>query len=239
MSPPTRRVLCALAVMVAAGVESNTQSQDAAALLGKVDHLVYATPDLEAGVARVESVVGVRATAGGQHPGQGTRNALVRLGPASYLEIIGPDPDQPEPGEPRRFGIDTLRSPRLVRWAAKGRDLASMVADARRHGVMLGDVLPGSRRTPSGVLLSWHLTDQRTIIAGGIVPFFIDWGQTPHPSAAAPTGATLVGLRAEHPDPAAVIEILERLGVSMPVTRGPVPALVATIRGPRGQVELR
>ena len=38
-------------------------------LISKVDHLVYATPDLNRGVEEIEKLVGVRATAGGQHPG--------------------------------------------------------------------------------------------------------------------------------------------------------------------------
>src|SRR5262249_11322359 len=65
----------------------------AGSVVSRVDHLAYATPDLEKGVAEIERLLGVRATPGGQHPGRGTRNALVSLGPTSYLEIVGPDPD--------------------------------------------------------------------------------------------------------------------------------------------------
>ena len=60
-----------------------------------------------------------RATPGGQHPGLGTRNALIALGPSMYLEIVGPDPEQPKPLEPRWFCINDLAAPRLVAWAAK------------------------------------------------------------------------------------------------------------------------
>ena len=55
-----------------------------------VDHLVWGGQDLEAEIARLERLTGVRAAAGGQHRGEGTWNALLRLGPASYLELIAP-----------------------------------------------------------------------------------------------------------------------------------------------------
>src|SRR5262245_46770085 len=83
-------------------------------LLAQIDHLVYATPDLALGVERIERLLGVRATPGGQHLGLGTRNALVALGPSCYLEIIGPDPEQPRPSGLRRFGLDDLREPMLL-----------------------------------------------------------------------------------------------------------------------------
>ncbi|MBI4886785.1 MAG: VOC family protein [Acidobacteria bacterium] len=208
-------------------------------LLAAVDHLVYATPDLQVGIDRIEKMLGVRAAPGGQHPGRGTRNALIALGPRTYLEIIGPDPAQPTPAQPRPFGIDDLGEPRLMAWAAKGQDLEHLAGEAARGGVKLGEVIPGSRQRADGVMLSWRYTDPRTVVAGGIVPFFIDWGTTPHPSAAAPQGASLVGLRAEHPEAEQVQTMLRRLGLDVPVQSGPRAALVATISAPRGRVELR
>lgn len=76
-------------------------------------------------------------------------------------------------------------------------------------------------------------------MADGIVPLFIDWGDTPHPAFTAARGATLVSLRAEHPDVRGVSEMLRNLGLDLPVTQGSSPALIATIDGPRGRVELR
>jgi hypothetical protein len=228
-------VLCVLVM----SVNSYTQTRDTPALLRTIDHLVYATPDLTAGVRHIEAVLGIQATPGGQHPGEGTRNALIALGPTSYLEIIGPDPDQPKPLQPRKFEIDALKAPRLVTWAAKGSNLPLIVAEAHRHGVPVGDVIPGSRRTPTGVLLSWHITNQRAFVANGVVPFFIDWGDTPHPAKSAAAGATLISLRAEHPDPEKVQRMLDALGLDLPVVKGANPAIVATIAGTRGRVDLR
>jgi len=231
----TAAALCAIVM----SVNSLAQTGDTPALLRTIDHLVYATPDLAAGVTHVETLLGVHATPGGQHPGEGTRNALVALGPTSYLEIIGPDPEQPRPAGPRKFKIDDLTEPRLVTWAAKGTNLMQLVADARRRGVPVGDVTPGSRRTPGGVLLSWHISNQRAMVADGLVPFFIDWGDTPHPAKSAAAGATLVALRAEHPEPENVRRMLGELGLELPVAKGAKPSLVATIAGTHGRVDLR
>jgi hypothetical protein len=218
---------------------SNAQSAKSGDLLAQIDHLVYAAPDLQVGIDTIENLLGVRATQGGQHPGLGTRNALVALGPTRYLEIIGPDPDQPKPDGPLRFGIDELRSPTLVAWVAKGTELDGLASRAAAHGVKLGEVISGSRRRPDGVVLSWRYTDPRTVVAGGVVPYFIDWGTSPHPATTAAKGASLVSLGAEHPDADRVRKMLDQLGLPLAVRPGPKPALIATIDGAKGRVELR
>ena len=166
--------------------------------LSKVDHLVFGTPDLAAGIDTIEKLSGIRATPGGQHPGEGTRNALISLGPASYLEILAPDPEQPKPARPRWFGLDDLTAPRLVGWAAKGDDLSQFVKTVLGKGVRLGEVGSGSRRNPQGLVLSWQFTNPHTRLAEGIVPFFIDWGQTPHPSRTAAMGALVQWRHVRH-----------------------------------------
>jgi len=208
-------------------------------LLNRVDHLVYATPDLELGIERIHEVLGIRAATGGSHPGRGTRNALVALGTTSYLEIIGPDPDQPAPAGGRPFRIDALKAPALVAWAAKGQKLDALAADAKTRGVALGPVVDGSRKRPDGVTLAWRYTDPRTVVAEGVVPFFIDWGASPHPARTAAAGATLVALRAEHPNPARARAALAALGIDLPVARARRAGLVATIESPKGLVDIR
>jgi hypothetical protein len=138
-----------------------------------LDHLVLATPDLEATVADVAARAGVRSVEGGRHVGLGTRNHLLGLGGSAYLEIIGPDADQPAPDRPRPFGIDELTGPRLVTWAVHPPDVDAVVERARALGHDPGAPRPMSRRTPAGVLLAWRLTepsDGGAAGAGGLVP---------------------------------------------------------------------
>jgi hypothetical protein len=208
-------------------------------LLARVDHLVYAACDLDQGVADIEHLLGVRATPGGRHPTWGTRNALVALGPRCYLEIIAPDPDRSPGAGVRPFGLNGLGPPRLAGWAANATGLEQLRAAAVRLGITLGNVLSGSRRQPDGAVLNWALTDLYCVLADGVVPFFIDWGESPHPASAAPTGAALVSLRAEHPAAGPVRDMLGHLALELPVTAGPLPALVAEIDCPNGRVLLR
>ena len=106
--------------------------------MNRLDHLVYATPDLEMAIEDLEDRLGVRAAYGGRHPGRGTRNALISLSDFSYLEIIGPDPGQGGVGSAHWFGIDALMAPRLVTWAVQHSDIERLAVEAARSGVSLG-----------------------------------------------------------------------------------------------------
>ena len=216
-----------------------TASGSTTAVLQQIDHLIYGTPDLAATVDELESLVGLRASSGGQHMGEGTHNALYSLGAGTYLEIMAPDPRQPDPNRPRWRGIDDLTEPRLIAWVAKQANLDRVAATAASQGIDLGAVLTGGRTRPDGSTLAWQVTDPHVTIADGIVPFFIDWGDSPHPSADAVQGLTLRGLRAEHPDPISSQEVLHKLNLQLQVTTGSEPALIATIESPRGSIELR
>ena len=204
-----------------------------------LDHLVYAVPDLEAAIANLEARLGVRAAHGGSHPGRGTRNALIALSDFSYLEIIGRDPDQRDVGSPRWFGIDALSAPRIVTWAAKHPNVERLVAEAARSGLSLGRVASGSRQTPDGVTLRWQYTNPDALIEGGIVPFFIDWGTSPHPASSSPRGPMLLSLRAEHPEPGRVEHALSAVGVTLTISRASQTSLIATLNTEHGEVELR
>jgi hypothetical protein len=113
------------------------------------------------------------------------------------------------------------------------------VASAGARGVPLGPVMAGSRQRPDGVTLAWTLTDPGVASGVTLLPFFIDWADSPHPAATAARGPLLVSLRAEHPRPDLAREPLAALGLDLAVDAGPRPALVATLRTVSGVVELR
>lgn len=180
-----------------------------------LDHLVYATPHLEDSVRLIAELTGVRPVEGGPHPGLGTRNHLLGLGELRYLEIIGPDPEQPEPQRPRPFGIDDLAEPRLAAWAVRAADIEARVARSRTLGYDPGPIEPLFRRTPDGDELRWRLTYPYE----PVVPFLIDWGRTPHPARKLPV-VTLTAFAGRHPRPAEARSRLNALGVELEVREG-------------------
>ena len=202
-----------------------------------IDHLIYAHPDLDAAVAAVQRRFGVLAGGGGRHPGRGTHNRLLALGPGTYLEIIAPDPGQPEPSTPRPYGVDGVSRGGLVGWAVTSGDIDAAREKARSRGFDPGPVIEGRREDSTGRLLRWRATSNAE--EAGPIPFLISWGDTPHPAASAPAGLLLRSFTLEHPEPARLGEALTALGIDLEVVRGPRPALVARIHGPRGEVELR
>jgi Glyoxalase-like domain len=204
-----------------------------------IDHLVYAVPRMEPACEALERLTGVRAAPGGVHPGQGTRNALLSLGPGCYLEIIGPDPEQAPPPEGRWFGIDHLEGPRLATWARRVTNLEKAVRRAEQAGIAMGTIRQGARTRADGVRLCWTLTDPRAMPWDGLIPFLIEWGSSPHPSSTAPGGIGLRGLRGEHPEARRVQADLRALQLSLEVRTSDRPALVASLETPRGTVELR
>jgi hypothetical protein len=229
-------IACCLMLTVA---PVNAADDTATPALSRVDHLVYAAPDLDRAVAQVEHLTGIRAVIGGSHPGGGTRNALISLGSSTYLEIIAPDPEQTDFEGRRIFRIDELKAPTLVTWAANAEDINRIAATDIGDGETPGASLAGSRRRPDGELLAWQYTDPSTVLLDGVVPFFINWADTPHPAASAPGGARLLSLRVEHPEADRVRRAFAALGLDVPVTPATAPALIAVIESPNGTVELR
>lgn len=182
----------------------------------QIDHVILGGPDLGELEEYAERHLGVRPQTGGSHPGLGTRNSLVGLGGRCYLELVAPDPGQPDPSGPRPFRVDELSDPTPVGWALRVSGLEDHVAQARERGFDPGDPRGMSRRSAEGAELAWQLTSVDTDL-DGMVPFLIDWGGAAHPSVGLPS-VKLVSVRLRHPQAARLRSALEALQSP----RGPV-----------------
>jgi len=201
-----------------------------------LDHIILGVDDLDKGVAWVEQQTGVRAAFGGVHPGRGTRNALLSLGPDCYLEIIAPDPQQPSPTWFSR--ILTLPEPRLIAWAVRTPDIVALAEKAVAAGLRIDEPHDGIRSRPDGKVLSWRLFHLRQN-CDGLLPFFIEWGRdSVHPAADAPRGCTLERFHLQSPDAAELAPVLQTLSVKIAMEPGEKPRMLARITSPKGEVEL-
>jgi hypothetical protein len=203
-----------------------------------LDHILLGSNDLQHAIDFVEKHTGVRAVFGGVHPGRGTQNALLSLGERRYLEIIAPDPAQPDAKNPLAPELRSLKQPRLVGWAAHPGTIFAFAEKLRAAAIRFQGPTPGSRKRPDGRLLQWqtlHLAED----ASGLLPFFIEWAaDSPHPSTDAPKGCSLVSFAAQTPDPAKLSAKLAALNLDLRVRKGDREGLRASIRGPQGSLEL-
>jgi len=202
-----------------------------------VDHLILGASDLDQAIAWFEKTTGVKPVIGGVHPGRGTRNALVSLDGRQYLEIMAPDPAQQVALLP--YDLKSLASPQLIHWAAVTNNIGSIAQKARLSAFNPRD---GSRARPDGRVLKWRTLDVVSRSGDGraaLIPFFIQWAaDSLHPSQDSPKGCELQSFEMEHPDPASVIETLKRLGIEAKVKQAKEPKLTATLKTPKGKVEL-
>lgn len=204
--------------------------------MAQIDHLVWAAPDLDSAVERLEGLTGVRAQPGGAHPGNGTRNALLPLGPRSYLEVLAPDPAQAALAA-SATALAKLGGPKLHTFAMATDRLDRLAAKMEKASLPHAGIIPMSRRLPSGRLVRWRLLIPTGHAYGPLIPFFIDWGDSPHPAEDADQGCRLAQLSLTHPDAWSLRPLLGRLGVEVEVAAGPA-AIEAEISTPNGLVQL-
>jgi hypothetical protein len=207
-----------------------------------LDHIVVASPDLKSGVQWVRDTLGKTPELGGKHPAMGTHNCLLRLGEQTYLEVISPDPNAPDPGRPRWFGLDEMKrdaSPRLAAWVARTTDISACVLSSTEP---LGEVAPMSRGN-----LNWLITvtGDGALPLDGVAPVLIQWQVKTHPAEAMrDTGCRLIGLELHCPHIERARTMLRSIGycgddVELRQTAIDAPAhLVATLHTPEGMAEL-
>lgn len=202
----------------------------------QIDHIMYGVRDLDAGVNEIEDRTGVRAVFGGFHPGNGTCNALVSLGDTRYLEIIAPDPEQ---GLGGTLGESLIaqRGPRIRTWAVAAPDLEDIAGKLQAFG-MESRIEEMSRTRPDGVELRWRLLFASSHEFGDFMPFFIDWQDSPHPSADAPGGCELESFDITVESGMDLQGVMADLDIAVGVKEGAARTMTATLNTPRGLVQL-
>ena len=82
------------------------------------------------------------------------------------------------------------------------------------------------------------MTDPWAERAGGVIPFFIDWGDTPHPGTCCLRRALFGRFAPSTPDAERVGECCRILGLDVDVAPGDEARLIATLDTPNGVVDL-
>jgi Glyoxalase-like domain len=205
----------------------------------EVDHLVVAARTLAEGVTWCAQTLGIEPGPGGRHALMGTHNRLFRVAsaafPNAYFEVIAIDPEAPNPGRARWFGLDGVAlsaGPRLVTFVARVPALDAALAELDGAGFDGGRALAASRDTPAGPL-HWRIAvrDEGAVLCGGALPTLIEWGER-HPAAAMPaSGVTLRSLTLR-----GVPRALAPPATAVAANAG--PALEAVLDTPRGAVTL-
>lgn len=189
-----------------------------------LDHVLVLVAEIGSGMACFEALAGAKVAIGGRHPDHGTVNALVSMG-ESYLELIASERAGGEPGL------------QVIDFAMRVDDIGAVAAAASATGLTVIRI-DGQRRTPEGAILRWQAFELIGHDHGGTLPFFIDWGTTPHPAATAPSGLTKPRLTVLHPDPAAIRPLYRALGFDLPVEQNAAQGLRLDLETPKGSVTL-
>ena len=134
-----------------------------------LDHVIWATPDIEPLAQALRDDHGLRALPGGRHPAWGTRNAIVPLAGA-YLELVQvDDPDAPMVGFTARVAEVAESGGGLALWCERVDDIEGEAA------VRGYDVVPGTRENDDGSVLSWRVAGIPQASVTPVLPFLIQW----------------------------------------------------------------
>lgn len=206
-----------------------------------VDHILLGIADLDQGIEWVEKITGVQAAIGGVHPRMGTRNALLSLGGKTYLEIIAPDPNQTE----FHFHLDLrkLNEPRLITWAAGTNEIDTIARKAKENSFEIFGPRDGSRAKPDGKVLKWKSLAIMNKFGDQSIepfPFFIQWSaDSLHPSQDSPKGCELKSFEIEHANADQLSDAFKKFGIEVKVKEAKSARLIATLKTPKGEVQLR
>lgn len=132
-----------------------------------IDHVIVYVENLQAAMTHYEDA-GFTVNYGGQHADGNTENGLIIFADGAYIELIALVAG--------KTCQDAAFKPLLkaqgegyTGYALQSDDIESDLATMREKGVIVGDILEGSRARPDGTLLQWKMA----AIDNGMSPFVI------------------------------------------------------------------
>ena len=231
-------------------------------MTSQIDHLVVMASTLEAGVAWCEATLGITPSAGGEHEKYGTHNRLFKIAspkhPLAYFEIIAINPDAAtakRSNVARWFDMDdkalqkaVAQEPRLITFVASTDDIKAARHALRTQEIERGQIVHASRKSSKGTL-HWQITvrEDGERLFNGTLPTLIQWGKPDatdplrlHPRNSLPrSGVTLQSIAISHPSGAKLQAAYDAIGLEgVAIETGPAN-LVATLKTPKGLVQLQ
>ena len=200
-----------------------------------LDHVMIGWRDLSGLMSWFELETGIAPTSGGSHAGLGTRNALVSLGSDCYLELLALDPAQ-EASTPIARSLAKLERPTSIGWAYHCDDAGQAAETLRSAGLRVNE-RSMQRRTPGDKLLSWALVFVDHSF-GPVVPFLIDWRDSPSPAGSSIGGARLREATPMHPEPSGAQAIFNAMRIPLTVLEGPRSGPLLEFATPKGDLRV-
>lgn len=234
------RVVNAFFLVSLLGASAGCQTlsiSDRERMSGTVDHIVYGVPDLQVATNQFSGILGIVPAPGGKHPLLGTENTLFSLGGRQYFEILGPSRGTAEL-QPFAAALAKKSRPDILTFAVESNNLEEVVRVAGEMGFETSGITDGARRTPDGKVLNYRSVLIISEEFGGLLPFFIDWGESPHPGVTSTKGARLVEVNVLHPKVEQLARIYKRLGINVSVKTGLEAAIVTSIKSETGSIVL-
>lgn len=199
---------------------------------------MIAAPALDVGTDFAEKAFGVAAIEGGAHSNLGTCNVLFGCGSDFYLEVLAADQSS-DAQSPFRAAIAALPKPEIYTYIVRTDDLDAVIDRARKAGVRTVGPQSLERQTPESEVLSWRLLFFADHGHGGLLPIFIDWGNTPNPAENLPADLELVDFSVASPDATDLSRLYEALSIPVQVSEGPTAEARMTVKSSAGETTIR
>lgn len=167
----------------------------------ELDHIIVCVADLSSATRLFEERFGVTTVGGGKHPGHGTENSIIPLGP-NYIELLTvSDPIEAASSPFGRWAVEQSHGADAKAVCVRTDDLDSV---CQRLGLSATVM---SRETPDGDRLEWRIAGLEEALPQ-VMPFFIQWDMAEelHPGRALATPAaresrlTSVAILGDHVD---------------------------------------